>query len=390
MTALNTNGIINSEKKKMLIKFTAENTKNFKDPITLDFTETHDYKFNKECVRDGFLNTLVIYGPNGSGKSNFGLALFDIVGLLTDKTVDPHQQDSLSFINADSDSNVAKFDYWFRNDKSDIHYAYQKESPTALIYEELEIDGKQVFSYDFKKKTFDCSHMELIGAETLNFEYYESNFAVLRYVANNTIQDTKSHVRFVMNFVSHMLLFKSVPNNSYIGLTTEVENLNTWIIDKNLVKDFQQFLHDMAGLEMNIGVATAEGPTKIRLLVEQHKKNPLIFEQIRSSGTGALELLFYWSRRFNEVSFLFIDEFDAFYHFELARNVLKYVSDIGRFQTIFTTHNSYLANNNLLRPDCYFMLSNGQLKSFSDSTDRELREGHNLEKMLRNGEFDAQ
>ena len=58
-------------------------------------------------------------------------------------------------------------------------------------------------------------------------------------------------------------------------------------------------------------------------------------------------------------------------------------------QAIFTTHNSFLASNDLLRPDCYFVLEHGELRSFADSTDRELREGHNLEKMLRSGEFDV-
>lgn len=373
----------------MLIKFTAENTKNFKDPITLDFTETHDYKFNSGCVKNGLLSTIVIYGPNASGKSNFGLALFDIVGLLTDKQVDPNQRDELSFINADSDSDVAKFEYWFKNGEAVIHYAYHKATPTTLLYEEMHIDGVKVFSYDFKKKTPDFCHMELIDAKTLNFEYFENNFSILRYVANNTIQSAKSHVRFLMSFVSRMLWFRSLQTNSYIGFTTGVENLNSWIIENNLVKEFQKFLHDMAGIDANIGVATAEGPTTIQLLVEQHKKYPLIFDQTKSSGTTALELLFYWSRRFKDVSFLFIDEFDAFYHFDLARNVLKYVADIDNLQAIFTTHNSFLASNNLLRPDCYFILSNGKLKSFADSTDRELREGHNLEKMLRNGEFNA-
>jgi len=382
-------GYVGNEVNDMLIKFTAENTKNFKDPVTLDFKETHDYKFNSECVRNGILNTVVIYGPNGSGKSNFGLALFDIVGLLTDKQVDPNQKDELSFINADSDSDIAKFDYWFKNGESVIHYAYQKSSPSRLVFEEMYIDGEKIYSYDFKDRKSDFAHMEMIGADALNFEYFENNFAILRYIANNTIQNSGSHVRFVMNFVSHMLWFRSLQTNSYIGLMTGIDNLNSWIIDNNLVKDFQKFLGEMAGLNRNIGVATAEGPAKIQLLVEQHKKYPLIFDQTKSSGTAALELLFYWSRRFKDVSFLFIDEFDAFYHFELARNVLMYVAGIENLQSIFTTHNSYLASNNLLRPDCYFMLSDGQLKSFADSTDRELREGHNLEKMLRNGEFDA-
>ena len=57
-------------------------------------------------------------------------------------------------------------------------------------------------------------------------------------------------------------------------------------------------------------------------------------------------------------------------------------------QTILTSHNTYIATNDLLRPDCYFQIKDGVLKSLADSTDRELREGHNLEKMLRQGEFD--
>ncbi len=36
------------------------------------------------------------------------------------------------------------------------------------------------------------------------------------------------------------------------------------------------------------------------------------------------------------------------------------------------------------------MLNNGKLTSFADSTQRELREGHNIEKMLRAGEFNAE
>lgn len=373
----------------MLIRFTVENVKNFREPITLDFTATHDYKFNPECIKNGLLSKVVIYGPNASGKSNLGLALFDIVGLLTDKQVANEQRDELSFINADSDSNIAKFEYWFKHGDSTIRYAYQKTAPLTLRQEELEIDGVKVFSYNFITKAHEFNHMELIGAETLNFEYFENNFAILRYVANNTIQNPDSHIRFVMNFVSHMLWFRSLHDNQYIGLTTGAENLSSWLIENNLVKDFQRFLRDMAEIEMNIGVATAEGPARMQLLVEQHKNKPLIFDQTKSSGTTALELLFYWSRRFNEVSFLFIDEFDAYYHFDLARNILNYVKAHESIQAIFTTHNSYLASNDILRPDCYFVLSNGKLKSFADSTDRELREGHNLEKMLRNGEFDA-
>ena len=91
------------EGKNMLVKFTVENYKNFANPITLDFTETHDYKFNNQCVKNGLLSKIIIYGANSSGKSNFGFALFDIVGLLTDKNTEQGQNDKATFINADSD-----------------------------------------------------------------------------------------------------------------------------------------------------------------------------------------------------------------------------------------------------------------------------------------------
>lgn len=373
----------------MLIKFSVSNYKSFEDPITLDFTETHDYKFNASCIKEGLLSKVIIFGPNGSGKSNFGFALFDIVPLLTDKHTEPMQIDEGSFINANGSSDVARFEYVFKKDDSTIRYAYEKATPTKLTSEELYIDDEKIYSYDFTNDNSEFCRMDIIGAETLNFEYYEKNLAVLRYIANNTMQQEGSYIKFIMNFVSRMLWFRSLKENGYIGLTTGSEDLSSWIIDNNLVKEFEGFLNSIAGLNLKLEAFVTNSPTPVKLLLEHHKNKPLIFNQTASTGTRALQLLFYWSRRFSEISFLFMDEFDAFYHFDLARNVIKYISALDNVQAVFTTHNSYLASNEVLRPDCYFTLRNGRLISFCDGTSRELREGHNLEKMLRNGEFDV-
>ena len=377
------------EGKNMLVRFTVENYKSFKEPITLDFQSRHDYRYNNQCIRNGLLSKVVIYGANSSGKSNFGFALFDIVGLLTDKNTIPNQNDELTFINADSDSDVATFTYVFKKQNDYITYSYKKKKPKVITYEELYINDTKIFSYDFESKKFDLVNMGTIFADSLNFDYFENNFAILRYIANNTNQPESSYVKFIMNFVSHMLWFRSLQDNGYIGLTTGRESLSEWIADNNLVKDFQTFLRDLAEMELNLEVLQIHQPAPIKLLVEKHKNKVLPFEQIASSGTRALELLFYWSKRFNEVSFLFMDEFDAFYHFALAENVIKYIVNLDNVQTIFTTHNPELASNEILRPDCYYTLRNGKLTSFADSTERELREGHNLGKMLRNGEFNV-
>ena len=67
-----------------LAKFTVKGFRNFKDSITIDFTDVRDYRFTPECITDGIITKMGIYGPNGSGKSNLGIALFNIVPYLTD------------------------------------------------------------------------------------------------------------------------------------------------------------------------------------------------------------------------------------------------------------------------------------------------------------------
>ena len=372
----------------MLVKFSVSNYKNFKEPITLNFTDVRDYKFNQYCINDGTLSKLIIFGNNGSGKSNFSYALFDIVGLLTDKTSDVKQLDPLSFLNADSGDKYATFEYVFKKDSHKITYIYEKMLPTQISSEKLYIDDVVVYSYDFEKKKFISKRLELIDAENLNFDYYENNLPILRYIANNSNQQDNSIVKFIMNFVSHMLWFRCLQDNGYIGYTTGAENIYSWIIENNYVEEFQEFLREYAGLDILLGVASVENQVPNRVLIEKHRNRPLIFESVASTGALSLGLFFYWSKRFQDVSLLFMDEFDAFYHFELSRNIIRFISQNIKAQAIFTTHNTYLASNDLLRPDCYYVLKNGQLESFADSTQREIREGHNLEKMLRNGEFD--
>ena len=87
-----------------------------------------------------------------------------------------------------------------------------------------------------------------------------------------------------------------------------------------------------------------------------------------------------------EASFVFIDEFDAFYHYKLSYEVCKRLFNLD-CQVFMSSHNTYLMTNDLLRPDCNFILVNGRIKSLSVCTDKELRFGHNIEKIYRAGVF---
>ena len=59
-------------------------------------------------------------------------------------------------------------------------------------------------------------------------------------------------------------------------------------------------------------------------------------------------------------------------------------------QFILTTHNTSIMSNDLLRPDCYFEMTKKHVSSLSKSTQKELREAHNIEKMYKAGSFNVE
>jgi len=371
----------------MLTRFSVKNYKNFKDEIELDFTNTRDYRYGEKCVFNGYLSKMIMMGTNGSGKTNFGYALFDIVMMLTDKNCKPEQKDQQSFLNCDSADRSATFKYEFEFDNDHISYEYHKTDPYHAIFETLSINDQQIFTFD-KTSSSDFSNMEKIGAETLNMKGLDGTISVLRFVYNNTIHAKNSPISKMMDFVQHMLYFRSTQDgNSFIGFSKNGEIIEQYIMDNGLTKDFQKFLKDMANLDIMLTGFNVKGYGKIFVQDFGTKKIP--FANIASSGSRALELFYYWMKKFDDISFLFIDEFDAFYHYEMSERVLVFlIENYPKMQMILTSHNTDLVNTDLMRPDCYLIIGNNEIRSLSDSTDRELRVGHNLEKMLRNGEFD--
>lgn len=77
-----------------------------------------------------------------------------------------------------------------------------------------------------------------------------------------------------------------------------------------------------------------------------------------------------------------------FYHHDLSKMIVKTLKEIG-VQFVLTTHNTSILSNDLLRPDCYFLMNKKKIQSLSNSTDKELREAHNIEKMYKAGAFNV-
>ncbi len=365
----------------MLKRFEVMGFKNFSNSIILDFTDVRDYKFNTKCIKNDLLNKMIVYGKNSVGKTNLGLALFDITTHLTDKNVTPGVYDF--YLNVDENAKYAEFHYVFQFGQSEVSYSYRKADVRELLYEEVFIDNVRLFSYDYQAGQGDFSGLKEY-APSLNFEFREKNLSVLRYIVNNSKTEDVMLLTMLVRFVSHMLWFRSLDENRYIGYKTDSTDYTKFIFEGENLKEFEVFL-SKAGIQESLTVQ--ENPSGDKVLYFD-KVRPLPFLKVASNGTRALYTTFYWLKTSNELSLLLIDEFDAYYHVELSETIVEMLEEQGQFQTILTSHNTNLLSNRIMRPDCYFILTPEKIVSFANATNRELREGHNLEKLYISGEFD--
>jgi len=379
----------------VLKRFEVSGFKNFAHNFVLDFSDVRDYRFNEHCIKNGLLKSGIIYGRNSSGKSNFSLAIFDIVAHFTENNVSPGLYGNyLNITNGFNSPNVvnkARFQYTFQFDKDEVDYEYTKTSNNTLLFEKLVVNGNLAFDGEYGSMQGDRRihpvYKETFSPE-LNFVFHKSGSA-LKFAFNNTAFEDNHPLYKMMIYVSRMLWFRSFGEreNRYIGYKSDADDYYSFILeDDSALHEFQQLL-DMAGIKDKISVETdADGKKKL-YTTPANGTGLMPFFGTASSGTRALYNFFYWRKTAPETSLMVIDEFDAYYHFELSETIVDLLSKLPDAQIILTSHNTNLLTNRIMRPDCFFILTSEKLTSFANATSRELREGHNLEKLYAGSEF---
>lgn len=367
----------------MLRKFEVSGFKNFKDNFVLDFTKVKNYDFNKHLVdiNSKTLRAGCIFGKNSSGKSNLGFALFDIVNHLTDDK-EKTASEIAPYLNLDS-NDKALFRYEFLFDEDIVEYYCEKTDPLNLKEEKLIINGEKVAYYDYISKTGD---IKFSSSQNLTIDNLPNNLSIVKYIKNNSILDNEEFNAFnkFYKFVENMLLFYSLNTNRYFGYTNITESIEDAIIKEDKLNDFEDFLNN---LDIKCKLTASELNGKY-IILNNFEEGTARFFITASTGTKALALFYYWLIKSPDVSLIFMDEFDAYYHYELSNHVVnEIVKRRPHSQIIFTSHNINLMNNELLRPDCILLMRDNGIYSFSDLTKKELRYAHNLQKLYRSGAF---
>lgn len=381
----------------MLKRFEVRNYKNFEEKIIIDFEKVGGYQFSTECIYNRMISKMLIYGRNATGKTNLGSALFDVAMNLSSGRYLRIIRGI--YLNADSKDKCAEFKYVFQFDEDEVIYKYRKFTETQLLDEELFLNDVRCFYYNFENQESDFQNLNLLNADTVVIERYLEAISgndkededtiytlpFIRWLVNNTALPNDSILLKLDGYVNGMAMI-TVGNTLVHRPMRAYGNLLEILSDENEMKDFEDFLNIM-GIKCKLVLRSL--PDDQKELYFKHQRLVPFFENA-SSGTISLVSLY---RRFQigkTASLMYIDEFDAFYHYEMAENVIKFFKKkYPKCQVIVTTHNTNLMTNRLMRPDCLFILSrSGTLTALSDATPRELREGHNLEKLYISGEFE--
>lgn len=366
----------------MLTRFAVKNYRGFQNRIEWDLSSPSNYSFNTDAVKSGVVKNGIIYGPNGSGKSNFGLAVFDIANHLSHKWKKPDYY--LNYACAMNYHQPVEFEYTFKFGGHIVNYNYGKEASELkgiIIWEKLFIDGEIVINRD-KDTLFIAPEFGLSDVAVNNLKESANNLSVVNYLLG-TVPFAKDHPMISLrDFVENMLFFRSLDNREFIGLKEGGSNIEEYIVKNNLAEEFSAYLKEVSEQDYTFA-PNVQGENMLFCLMGNVR---IPFQMVASTGTKNLELQYYWLKEMGNASFVFIDEFDAFYHHELSYKICKrlFKSDS---QLFVTTHDTFLLSNDLLRPDCFFILQNNRINPICDLTDKELRFGHNLEKLYRGGTF---
>jgi len=364
----------------MLTKFAVTNYRGFANRIEWDLSNPANYEFNKAVIKNGIIKNGIIYGPNGSGKTNFSLALFDIENHLSPKwkKIDYYT----NFVYAGNRDKLVTFEYTFKFEENIVAYIYAKNAVGVLVEESLFVNNINVFERKKGKFSIDKQQFPMDENIEKNLGNNANNVSIINFLLTSYPLNAEHYLIQLNSFVNSMLWFRNLDIREFIGLETNITMLDEFIITNNLLEDFSDFLHKVSGQKFQFIVHNS---TDKQVLCKVDESE-VPFRLIASTGTQSLQLLYFWMKRMCEASFVFIDEFDAFYHFRLAFEVCKQLFDMD-CQIFTSSHNTYLMTNDLLRPDCNFILNNNKIKCLSDCTDKELRFGHNIEKIYRTGIF---
>ena len=402
----------------MVIEIRLSNFFSIKEEVILDMRAANiqtkkakDLQDNTFAYLKGYLlKTVAIYGANASGKTSIIKAIRTCVGMIfnshnhNENTIFPFMpfkfgganKPSSFFIRFNTDG--VEYEYSFSMTQSQIlkeelyFYPNGRKSKVFLRDETKGPIKKDI--YDFKdaisrpmdvvantsQKTLFISRASQMGREIAQkvFRYFHENF-ILNFYNYNPFSLEK-----MLNRSKEQLL-----NVLHIA-DSDIVNISS----KHELKPYTTAVFDPLN---NNTILSMDDIQKTQLIITTyHKSNPNVPFDFNTEESEGTQRLFYMMLTILDVvqnnKILLVDEVEASLHIRLVEYIISLFNRSVSAQLIYTTHNTYLLDNNKVRKDQVYFTNkrnDGSTDLYSLYDYKDFRDTMDMGKAYLQGRFDA-
>lgn len=402
----------------MVIEIRLSNFFSIMDEVVLDMRaaniQTKKSKVLEENTfsyqKSKLLKTVAIYGANASGKSSIVKAIRACIGMIINSH--NHNENTVFQFAPFKFGGTDKLSSFFiRFNVDDVEYEYSfKMTQTKIEKEELFYypNGRRskVFSrdeslgpdkrnvYDFRdaiarpmdvvantsRKTLFVSRASQMGRDVAQkvFRYFYENFILDFYNYNpillgRLLEENKSQLLNVLHIVD-----------------SDIVNVSS----KHELKPYTTAIFDPLN---NNTILSMDDIQKTQLIITTyHKNNPTVPFDFNTEESDGTQRLFFMMLTILDIvknnKILLVDEIEKSLHTRLVEYIISLFHRSEHAQLIYTTHNTYLLDNDKVRKDQVYFTNkrtDGSTDLYSLYDYKDFRDTMNLEKAYLQGRFDA-
>ncbi len=402
----------------MVIEIRLSNFFSVMDEVVLDMRAANiQTKKSKELEENTFsyqkgrlLKTVAIYGANASGKSSIVKAIRACVGMIinshnhNENTVFPFAP--FKFGGADK---LSSFFIRFNADGVEYEYSFEM-TQTQIVKEELyyypNARRSKVFSRDEslgpdKKKVYDfrdaiARPMDVVANTSQKTLFVSRASQMGREVAQRVFRFF--YETFILDFYNYnpLLLGRLLDENKEQLLSvlhiadSDIVNVSS----KHELKPYTTAVFDPLN---NNTILSMDDIQKTQLIITTyHKNNPAVPFDFNTEESEGTQRLFFMMLTILDIvksnKILLVDEVERSLHTRLVEYIISLFNRSESAQLIYTTHNTYLLDNNKVRKDQVYFTNkraDGSTDLYSLYDYKDFRDTMDLEKAYLQGRFDA-
>lgn len=363
-----------------------------------------------ECGGVKVLKTVAIYGANASGKSSIIKAIRACVAMIynshnhNENTVFPFVP--FKFGGMDKPST-----FFIRFLMEGIEYEY------SFTLTQTEIIKESLYYYPNGRRSMVFTRDEGKGPEKRDIYEFKSVIRRPMDVVANTSQKTLFISRasqmdreiaqkvfryfneqFILNFFNYNpIALKKMLEDNHDQLLQVLHIADSDIVNISSRHELRPYTTAVFDPQNNNNILSVDDIQKPQLIITTyHRSNPDVAFDFNTEESDGTQRLFFMMLTILDIvknnKILLVDEIEASLHTKLVEYIISLFNNSNCAQLIYTTHNTYLLNDNKIRKDQVYFTNkraDGSTDFYSLFDYKDFRDGMDIEKAYLQGRFDA-